>query len=240
MVVECLSEICAHLTLLSLVNYMCTVDEPPIDDDAVLASGQPPFSSSVVDLDDLSPLGHGAEDLEEEVAPTEEEEEKENSSVVEASGSGHTVGIALSLVRDSTVNGTARYDTKVNGDELVYLEVVNNQDNISGKSKKFFELVPNSTPQLYAFRHYHALLNTRSNRGWLAHCRLKTEQPGAEGDGFILWEIWETRCDKPRIDGIVFRLDCYCVRIQNLEKWLVDNNLSSDPAADFDVDFHTQ
>lgn len=176
--------------------------------------------------------GDGGED-DDDQAPSEEEEE---SPGTDAPTVGAEIGNALSVVRDSKCG---RFDVTVQGQAMAYKEVINDQDNVSGKTKKFFELLPNSTPTLFGFLHYHALLNTTSKRGWIAHCRLRTEKPEAEGNEYILWEIWETRCVRPRIDGIVM-IDDRCTRIQNLEKWLVANGLSCNLDSKFDVEFYTE
>jgi hypothetical protein len=174
------------------------------------------------------------ESMVEEDTTNSNDEELEQSDVKSA---GAQIGVALSSVRDAKIH---RYDVVVNGKEVAYAEMINDQDNVSGKSNKFFELVPNPTELLYGFIHAHALLNTRTKRGWIAHCRLKSTTAGRIGDGYILWEIWETRCVKPRIDGIVMNLDGSCLRIQNIVKWLVDNDLSCDLDGKFDEEFHAE
>ena len=62
--------------------------------------------------------------------------------------------------------------------------------------------------------------------------------PGTEGNGYVLFEIWETRCDKPRVDGVVIKEYGLVVKIQNLERWLGVNELSSDIDAEFDLGFY--
>ena len=190
-------------------------------------AGKSSYVDSGIDSDD------NEEEIEEEEIPAAGIGADNNSTA--STTAGKVIGVALSTVRDSKIR---RYDVVVNGFSRVYIEVINNQDNIGGKSKKFFNLLPNPTEQLYGYVHSHALLNTRSKCGWLGHCRLKTTKLESEGDGYLLWEIWETRCVSPRIDGIVFNKDGICMKLQNIEKWLVENELSSDLDGEFDDQYH--
>lgn len=53
----------------------------------------------------------------------------------------------------------------------------------------------------------------------------------------MLWEIWETRCDRPRVDGTTINDKGEVVRRQNIEKWLIDNDLSCDLMGEYDAEF---
>lgn len=147
---------------------------------------------------------------------------------------GRHMGLILSNLRDAKIE---RYDVKVGEDDLAFDMFINHQDNVTKKAKKFWSLHPNPTPLLYGFKHYHAFLNTASKRGWLGHCRLSSSVEGAEGHGFVLWEFWETRCIRPRIDGIVIDDEGDVTLIDSVEKWLVENSLSSDTSKKYDCEF---
>ena len=88
---------------------------------------------------------------------------------------GKSLAIILTAVRD---NDVGRYDNYVGGERLSYMMYINDQDNVSRKCKKYFSLLPNPTPLLYGFKHYHAILNLKSKRAWIGHCRLSTPTPG--------------------------------------------------------------
>ena len=149
---------------------------------------------------------------------------------------GRAMAAILQAARD--VDREGRYDVEVGGNTNVYLAYIIDQDNITGKTKKFWKLVPDPTELLYGFLHYHALLDTKHNRAWLGHCRLSTEKLGADGHGYVLWEIWETRCNDPRIDGIVIKENGDVIRLMNVVHWLKKNNLNSDVESAFDEDFY--
>lgn len=141
------------------------------------------------------------------------------------------MGSALSAARDKDI----LFEIECGGNTNKYKPFVGVQDCISVKTTKFFHLVPDTTSVLYAYIHHHALINKRSSRGWLAHCCLFSSKLGAQGNGCVLWEIWETRCNRPRLDGIVIRpKDNEVFLIQNLEHWLIKNELSSDVDSLFD------
>lgn len=165
--------------------------------------------------------------------PESSSDESEKEKTIEA---GKEMGLVLQNVRD--IDSTGRYDVEAGGNTNVYVAYVNDQDNVSKKCKKFWHLLPNPSYILYGFLNYHALLNTSSHRAWLAHCRLSTKQPGADGNGYVLWEVWETRCNKPRIDGILIKENGDVVHLQKIETWLKKNGLSSDMKAEFDEDFY--
>ena len=69
---------------------------------------------------------------------------------------------------------------------------------------------------------------------------LVTKKPGAEGNGYMLWEVWETRCDRPRVDGIIIRDDGEVIKIINVERWLIINDLSSDVKHIFNEGFYEE
>jgi hypothetical protein len=125
----------------------------------------------------------------------------------------------------------------VGGAELVFEEFVNHQDNIKKTCKNFFVMIPNETEILYGFLNFHGLLNTRSRRGWICHCRLISTKEGAEGHNCVLWQIWKTRCVNPRIDGLILDNNGNVLRVQNLEKWLIQNELSNDLQSTFNVQY---
>jgi hypothetical protein len=150
---------------------------------------------------------------------------------------GEKMGTVLTNVRDS---GADVYEVVCGGNINIFKCYVNDQDIIQKKSKKFMNLVPDSTPILFGSRSYQAYVNTAKKRGWLGHCRLSTPKIGAEGQGYLMWEFWETRCNKPRIDGIVIREGGEVVRIQDIESWLVKNELSSDVDTIFDQEFYAE
>jgi hypothetical protein len=148
-------------------------------------------------------------------------------------------GIAMGRILGNVYdNGLQRLNVEVGGNALVLVIVVNDQDNISPKSKKFFKLLVDSTPLLYGFVHAQALFDTRTRQGWIGHCRLTTSKEGAEGNGTVLWEVWETRCDKPRIDGIVISEEGVVTRVTYLQKWLIANELSCDVDHAFSEEFY--
>jgi len=159
-------------------------------------------------------------------------EEEEEETV--GNTAGITMGKVLSNVLDSKVDC---YDVECGDIINKYKPFINDNDINTGKKKKFFRLSPNPSVDLFSYIYHHALLNLRSKRGWLGHCRLFTKKPGAEGNGYILWEVWETRCDRPRVDAIVIRNDGEVIKIINVEKWLIMNDLSSDVQTDFDEGF---
>ena len=108
----------------------------------------------------------------------------------------------------------------VSGYDLAFEAFVNDQDHVTGKTKKCFQLIPNPTPLLFGYKHYHGIVDLKTGRGWLCHTRLKStisSSQAVEGDGWMLWEIWETRCDRPRLDGTLLTNDGNAVRIKNLQ-----------------------
>jgi hypothetical protein len=205
-----------------------TLDAVPANSDEPQQGHQP------ADLDNDGDNGDEDSSVE---SPSGNEEVAEAGGVESALRPGYLIGIILSNVRDSGVN---IYEVECGKNINKYKLFINDQDNITGKSKKFFSLVPDPTETLFAYSHYHALLNTRSNCGWLGHCRLSTSKLGAEGHGYVLWEIWETLCDRPRIDGIVIREDGEVFRLTNIENWLNKHELNSDLETPFDEDFYTK
>jgi len=114
---------------------------------------------------------------------------------------GIEMGKALNAARDNNI----LFEIVCGGNTYKYKPFVGVQDCISNRSKSFFRLEPDTTSALYAYVHYQALLNKNSRRGWLGHCCLFSPKLGAEGNGWVLWEIWETRCISPRLDGVVIR-----------------------------------
>jgi hypothetical protein len=130
-----------------------------------------------------------------------------------------------------------QYDVKVSGRLLVFVAFVNDQDNVTGKKKKFFHINPNPTPVLFGYKHYHGIYNSGTERGWICHCRLVSYKAGAEGSGEMLWEIWETRCDRPRTDGTTISDTGQVTKRLNIEKWLIDNDLSCDLMGEYDAEF---
>lgn len=158
----------------------------------------------------------------------EEEEEVVNDN---DNATGKEMGLVLQNVRD--IDKTGRYDVEAGGNLNVYVAYINDQDNITRKCKKFWHLLPNPSHILYGYLNYHAC-----HRAWLGHCRLKTDLPDADGNGYVLWEIWETRCNRPRIDGILIKENGEVVLLQKLQTWLVKNELSSDTKAEFDEEFY--
>jgi len=163
---------------------------------------------------------------------TRKEESKNELKNREVStDAGIKMGLALNAARDNNII----FEIECGGNTNKYKPFVGIQDCISVKTKKYFRLDPDTTPALYAYVHYHALINKSSSRGWLAHCCLFSSKLGAEGNGCVLWEIWETRCNRPRLDGVVIRPgDGWVFLIQHLEPWLIKNELSSDVDSSFD------
>lgn len=157
-------------------------------------------------------------------------DDDEHDDDVEGCTCGKAMGIVLANVRDANID---RYDIVAGTNELAFKPYINHQDNVTRKARKFFEIIPNTTPLLYGYMHFHALLNTTTKRGWLGHCFLKSTKPDNEMR-YVLWEIWETRCDRPRYDGIIIADGGECTKVQHLEKWLVENALSSDVDKEFD------
>jgi len=148
---------------------------------------------------------------------------------------GLEMGTVLMNLRDNDID---RYDVCAGENELVFLPYVNDQDNITKNCRKFWIISPDTTPLLYGFRHFHAILNTSSKRGWLCHCRLTTLQENAVGNNDVLWEMWESRCNRKRYDGITIKEDGVVQKIQNVEKFLKKNGLFSDISKDYDHDFY--
>lgn len=148
---------------------------------------------------------------------------------------GLLMGVVLLNARDIDLK---QYDVVAGTKELVFEPYINDQDNISKKIRKFWNIIPNNTPILYGFKNFQAMLNTRSKRGWICHCRLSTTLTGANGNRYVLWEIWETRCNVPRYDGVVINEKGEVMLIQHIEKWLNDNALSSDLNLDYDHEWY--
>lgn len=159
-----------------------------------------------------------------------------DDAIYDGSGEcGLEMGIVLRNARDINL---AQYDVLAGRKELVFEPYINDQDNISKKIRKFWNTIPNTTPVLYGFKNYQAMLNTRSKRGWIGHCRLTSTAAGAQGNAYVLWEIWETRCNVPRYDGVVINEKGDVILIQHIEKWLNDNALSSDLKLDYDHEWY--
>lgn len=163
-------------------------------------------------------------------------DDDEDVSSTAEDDTGRVMAVILQAARN--VDREGRYDVEVGGNTNVYQAYINDQDNITGKTKKFWKLVPDPTELLYGFLHYHALLDTKHNRAWLGHCRLSTGKLGADGDGYVLWEIWETRCNDPRIDGIIIKENGDVIRLKDVVHWLKKNKLNSDVEREFDEDFY--
>jgi len=158
---------------------------------------------------------------------------------------GMRMGNVLSNVMD---NGTV-YTVTIDDDELCFAHHVNNQDIITGNTKKFFSLVPDPTEPLFGYLHYHAMLNRRTGRAWLGHAMLYTDfsleevlrlDPQGqcpvltEKSTLVLWEIWVDRVDSKNVDGIVIDLfikdgenDGTVHFVKNIQKYLLDNKFSS-------------
>ena len=112
----------------------------------------------------------------------EESDENELKNKDSTNDTGKKMGSILSVARDSNEPLIIQCGGNINK----YALFVDDQDNISGKTKKFFSLVPNPTKTLFGFKHYHGLINKSSGRGWLAHCRLVSSKLGAVGNGYVL------------------------------------------------------
>ena len=159
-----------------------------------------------------------------------------DDAIYDGSGEcGLEMGIVLRNARDINL---AQYAVLAGRKELLFEPYINDQDNISKKIRKFWKVIPNTTSVLYGFKNYQAMLNTRSKRGWIGHCRLTSTMAGAQGNAYVLWEIWETRCNVPRYDGVVINEKGDVILIQHIEKWLNDNALSSDLKLDYDHEWY--
>ena len=161
-------------------------------------------------------------------------DDEENDKSNEGS-SGNKMGLILGNVRDTKMD---RYDVMVGTNELAFNSHVNDHDNVNKKIRKFWKVHPDTTPLLYGYKHYHAMLNTNSRRGWIGHCRLTSEREAEVGNCYVLWEIWETRCNRPRYDGIIIDKEGECSLVKRLETWLIQNDLSSDLTEDFDEEWY--
>lgn len=213
-------------------NSTISVTSPILSSSTVPVSELPPTSDDTCDDENDTPLTSVVTTDVVEMASSP----KKITNVVHAMSKlcGEEMFEILQNIRSNKID---RYDVEVGGNLLAYKPVTIMQDNITTTCKKFFVLYPDPTPLLYAFFHYHALVNTRSKKGWLAHCRLTSSKPDAEGHGSMLWEIYETRCCRPRIDGVIIANDGAILLIQHLETWLIKNHLSSDVSAPFDIEF---
>lgn len=209
------------------------------DDDEIGGAPSDDGEVEFLDGDDSSHEDKEAEpddELEEgshEDKETEPDDEVEEGPTPKVMTAGNSMGIILANIRDLKV----QYDVQVGDEDLVYQAVFNDQDNVTGKCNKFFVLHPDPTPELFAYRHYHGLLNTKSNRGWICHGRLSSPNPDAIGVGWVLQEIWETRCIRPRVDGVVINEEGEVTLIQNIQTWLIKHDLSSDVTCDVDLEF---
>lgn len=178
--------------------------------------------------------GDEVELVEPTTEPTAEEEEKTCGS----NEAGKAMALVLEEVRHRDKEG--RYDVVSGGNDNIYVAYINDQDNVTGKSKKFWHLSPNNAPILYGFLNYQALLDTRFHIAWLGHCRLSTSKLGADGHGYVLWEFWETRCNDPRIDGILIKENGDVIHMKKVVYWLKKNELSSDVEHNFDEAFYKE
>ena len=163
-------------------------------------------------------------------------DEDEDVSTAAENDTGRRMAAILQAARD--VDREGRYDVEVGGNTNVYTAYINDQDNVTGKTKKFWKLNPDQTGLLYGFLHYHAMLDNKQNRAWLGHCRLSTVKLGADGHNYVLWEFWETRCNFPRIDGIIVKENGDVIRMKNVVHWLKKNKLNSDVESTFDEEFY--
>jgi hypothetical protein len=104
-------------------------------------------------------------------------DDDEYVSTAAQNDTGRGMAAILQAARD--VDREGRYDVEVGGNT----NYINDQDNVTGKTKKFWNLNPDPTGLLYGFLHYHAMLDNKQNRAWLGHCRLSTMKLGAEAFG---------------------------------------------------------
>ena len=76
------------------------------------------------------------------------------------------------------------------------------------------------SPSLYLFH----LIKTLHLRGYVSNsiiCWLSDAQEDILLTNFVLVAIWRTRCNKPRIDAVVFCLfERRCYRVFNFVKWM--------------------
>ena len=147
------------------------------------------------------------------------------------------MGLIMLNIRDNHID---RYDVYIGGFQVAFEPCHFDQDHITKKTKKFMLLLPNPTPDLYSYKNFHGLVNLRTRRGWICHCRLVSDMPNADGVGYTLWEIWETRCDSPRIDGVVIKEEGTVELIRGVEAWLVKNQLRCDLGGEFSEEFYTE
>lgn len=75
---------------------------------------------------------------------------------------GKSIGGVLSNVLHT--EGLSRYDVVVSGYDLAFEAFVNDQDHVTGKTKKFFQLIPNPTPLLFGYKHYHGIVDLKTGR----------------------------------------------------------------------------
>ena len=155
-----------------------------------------------------------------------------------ASQCGKDIGTALAnIVSIPTPFGVLPYlELTVNGAINKYVLYKNMEFVEGNKKKKFFKLDPNPTPLLYGWKHYAAMYNAHDRRGWVGYCGLVPENSAVPHLAtHVLIEIWETRCDDPRVDIILY--DNLLKSVEYIQwglTWLRQNNPSSDPLASFD------
>ena len=159
-----------------------------------------------------------------------------------------TACAAMANVLSNVIDNETVYTVTVDNVELRYAPFVNDGDLISGNRKKFFSLLPNPTPPLFGYFHYHAYLNRCSGKAWLGHAMLSTDYSDTDLGGlehgqapnltkdstFVLWEILVDRVDCSNVDGIVIELfltdgenDGTVHLVKGLQKYLLDNKLYS-------------
>ena len=76
------------------------------------------------------------------------------------------------------------------------------------------------------------MYNGHDSRGWLGYCGLVRIGAETHEPSYVLIEVWETRCNTPRVDLIIYDFELEEVhRKERGLTWLRENQLESDAQA---------
>ena len=203
----------------------------PTDSEAEPDAG---YDSSPEHYNEPMPEGHERHEEGEDVDPDVDDP---------TNHSGRLVGdILCSVLSAPSSYGCPPYAELLINGVTSKLVLYRNTDYVEGnKKKKFFKLSPNPTPILFGWKHYHAVYNGHDSRGWLGYCGLVRRGAETREPSYVLIEVWETRCNTPRVDLIIYDFELEEVhRKERGLTWLRENELESDAQAEFDSDLITR
>ena len=206
----------------------------PTDSEAEPEPAEAGYDSSPEHYNEPMPEGHERHEEGEDVDPDVDDPNNH---------SGRLVGeILCSVLSAPSSYGCPPYtELKINGHDSK-LVLYRNTDYVEGnKKKKFFKLSPNPTPILFGWKHYQAVYNGHDSRGWLGYCGLVRQGAETRELPYVLIEVWETRCNTPRVDLIIYDFELEEVhRKERGLTWLRENELESDTQAELDRDLITR